>query len=405
MKRLLYFCLGLIIISSGLKAQHFSKAVVTDVVFVRQTNSKVNSLTFPFYFQEKGFIADVLGDIEKYLKQKFLVDSVEFSFPDSINYYSNFYPQDIKLKSKAKNKGGKDVLYTSVKTTVQQAAVINGTQLYKFITELTVYTGRGRLYYKFKNSIPFETFAGEDISGNIQMSDYDFYVFYFDGIQKAFEGIIKRDERRYVARPLTEKYADFAGHAEKFYMNLSGGSYNYGNDFENLVEVLDLKNNNLLAGSGYFNFPMVFQSEMISDGIFLANKLNDKKYVVSLGEGNKYVNAYANSSTPILVYFLNQNTDTATMFSYDRKDTLTAFIDSMHYKLALNENLNCYELFCNDSLIAAINEMEDRKVILVSDYITENQLGEMFNILFAFDYAMAVEDRLYDIYFRNTMSY
>lgn len=386
--------------------QGYKKAVVTDVVFVRQTNTAVNSLSFPFYFHHKDFMSDVQSDIKKYLGLKFGVDSVEFSLPDSISYYSGYFPKKLNTKEKAKVLGGGDkkILFVSIETKIQQWVEISGVNTYRFITEINIYNGKGKLFYRFKNIIPFETYSGEEVSGNAQMSDFDFYVFYFDGIKSVFEGQVKADEKRYVSRPLTEKYNDFAAYSEKFYMTFANTTYNYGSDIEKLAQVLNLNNNNLVAGAGYFNFGLVFESNMITDGIFLENKFLDKKYKVQLASGSKYVYTYANPATALKFYSVNQSTDTATMYVYDRNGTLTAGSnDSTQYKLMYNSGLNCLEFLHNDILFAVINELDDKKVILVSNYVSESQLGEMFNMLFVYEYAMAIENKLYYYYSSSSM--
>jgi hypothetical protein len=379
-------------------AQEFKKLVVTDVVYVRQTNVRVTAQTFPYYFQQKGFIADVLGDIAKYSKRKFSVETVEFSIPDSVNYYSGFSPNKINLRRKARMLGGKDILYAAVETKIQQGAMVNDVQYYRFVTSLQIYTGKGRKYYVYKNIIPFETYADEDIPGDVQISDYDFYAFYLDGIQRVFEGTTKRDEHRYVPQPLADKYFDFAGNAEKFYMNFSGQSYNYGNDLKNMMEVLSLKNNNLVAGSGYFNFQLVFESNMVSDGIILENKLQNKEYIVKLRGSENYSYMHLMPGSKIIMDFLSKNKDTLMTFIRDFNGPLAVTIGNCQYKFIANSNARYRELFCNDSLIATTNEMDDKIVMVVSNSITENQLADMLNLMFAYDYTQAVEDRVYSFY-------
>jgi hypothetical protein len=397
MKYLLNSLFLLILSGNFSLGQQYKKAVVTDVVFVRQTNVHVTNQSFPFYFHHKNFVADVLGDIEKFIKLKFLIDSVEFSVPDSITYYADFLPHSIKLKAQAKQLGGKDVLYVSVETILQEGASVNGLTSYRFVTNINIYTGKGRLYYRFKSIIPFENYDGEDIPGVVQMSDYDFYAFYFDGIQRAFEGTTKRESKRYVAKPLNDKYLTFSENAEKFYLNFAGHSYNYGSDFENLVEVLSLKNNNLVAGTGYFNFSLAFESNMVTEGIILNNKVHKKNYQVKLRTGENYIRKYVNPYEPIIIDYIGPTKDTSASFVSDRKLTFTGTFDSDYYKLVSNDYHNYFELYRNDSLIALINEMDDRKVILLDNFVTEIQLGDIINLMFAYDYSMAVEDKLYNL--------
>ncbi|MBN2485839.1 MAG: hypothetical protein JXB34_07670 [Bacteroidales bacterium] len=222
MNRFYSTLVALIFFKLWLGAQNYDKAIVTDVVFFRQTNIGVTSLSFPFYFYQKGFVADVQGDIARFLQKKFLVDSIEFSKPDSIFYYAGFYPLPLQTRQKAKQHRQSNILYVSVETIVQQGVTANYTETFRFVTTLRIYNGKGRLYYRFKNVIPFEPYAGDYIAGETKMSETDFYVFYFDGIKNVFDGTDKHSDKRYVEKPLAEKYNAFAREAEKFYWAFSG---------------------------------------------------------------------------------------------------------------------------------------------------------------------------------------
>lgn len=372
-------------------SQKYQKAVVTDVNYFIESGAMANSDNFPFYFQHPEFITDIQDDIKKYIHEKFGIDTVIFQNPGTIWHSEGFLPPELKARDLAKKQAGKNVLYVGVETVLKEAAIINGTFLYKMITRVKAYKKGGKKVYKFKNQIPFETYRGEEITGHIQMKEQDFYAFYFDGLEMAFSGKVKKVDRRYLEQPPTDFYNDFLNNAEKFYMVRESNGYSYGNNMESLSEILAFKGDLLNAFGKELDLGNLFEGNFINEGYMVKNFLKDKDYRVKLKGGENTLFNFISVSKDIEIDFSDMEKKEVGKFTYKSNDEMNGQFQGDNYQFIWNNEYNVVEVRTDNEKIILINDLGDRKVVFVRKNITEKELGDLYNLIFAYDFALAAK--------------
>jgi hypothetical protein len=372
-------------------SQKYQKAVVTDVNYILQLGgTTTNTDNFPLYFYYPEFIADIDSDIRKYTKEKFLVDSVEFYLLDSVFYTQAYFAPDLKVRDAAKFSHDKSVVYISVETLIRESAIINGVVLYKMITRVKAYRGGGKKIYKFKNQIPFETYRGEEITGNILMKENDFYAFYFDGLEMAFSGEIAKVEKRYIEQPPTKHYEDFLQNSEKFYMIQEKRKISYGKDVDDLSEILSFRSSPLNILDDELDFGNIFEGNFINDGCYLTNNFKNEEYKVKLKGGENTLFNFLSITKDIEINFLDKEKKEVGKFTFSSDGVMNGKFKDREYKMLWNYEYDVAEISSSEMLML-INVLDDRKVIFVRNDISEQELGDIFNLIFAYDFSLAAK--------------
>ncbi len=371
--------------------QKYEKAVITDVNYILQLGgTTTNTDNFPFYFYYPEFIADIHSDIRKYTKEKFQVDSVEFYLPDSVFYTQAYFAPELKVRDAAKSSHDKSVVYISVETLIRESAIINGVFLYKMITRVKAYRGGGKKLYKFKNQIPFETYRWEEITGNLLISENDFYTFYFDGLEMAFSGEIAKVEKRYIEQPPTTHYADFLQNSEKFYMIREKRKVSYGKDMKNLNEIISFRVNPLNVLDDELDFGNIFEGNFINDGCYLKNNFKNEEYKVKLKGGENTLFNFLTVSKDIEINFLDKEKEEIGKFTFSSDDVMNGRFGDREYKMLWNYEYDVAEI-SSDVMLMLINILDGTKIIFVRKDISEQELGDIFNLIFAYDFALAAK--------------
>ncbi|MBN1116309.1 MAG: hypothetical protein JXA77_03825 [Bacteroidales bacterium] len=377
--------IGIILFSQNLAAQKYHKAVVTDINYLLRLGEGTNQETFPMYFQHQEFINDIQSDIARYSKNRFGVDTVIFDNPGKINYLENFTAPKLKVKEAAKS-GEKGTIYISVETILQLSIMTNTGVTYSFMTRVKAYNHKGRSVYKFKNKIPFTPMIEEDIVGAVEMSEQDFYVFYFDGLLNAFEGKIKREEKRYNLKPPTEHYSEFLSNAEKFYLVPNYRSYLYGRSMDDLKEVVTFKDKFFDGLDNEFDLGNIFEGNKVRYSYRLTNTLKNEDYIIKIKSSESTLFNFLSISSGVQIAIQNDKKEDVGEFQYSYNELEGTFKEKK-YKIIWIPEFYCAEVTTDDGLKILINELGDRKVLFIHNSLSEEQLEDIFNLAFIYDFA------------------
>lgn len=391
----LYLASCLIVLSLGSYTQTNKMGVVTNVDYFISNSYGINSKSFPFYFYHKEFIADVLSDISIHVKEKFSLDTVLFLDPNKINYSEGTFAPSQNGKEIAKTSGVRGNLYIQIRTSITDRIVINGASGYSFVTKVKVFDHRGKTKYKFKNEIPFVVTEGDEITGIVEIAEQDFYAFYFDGIKYVFEGKPKTSEEFFISKPPTSRYDSFLAQSEKFYITQTEKGYSYGPDLETLKEVLVFREDQKNSRDGESFFEDIFDKNRVRDGYNLINKFQDKEFLVKVqGEHKEWFNFFS-SSEPIEVNFLDSLDQISGHFSLEwYSSKLNGKFADRSYNVNWEGNYDCSEVHHKEDIIALIIRRSDYNIVYVSNLISEEILGDIFNVVFAWDFSHEVKSKI-----------
>lgn len=376
-------------------AQQFEKAIVTDLNFIRRYSVDVNGDIFPFYFQEKGFIKDIQSEIRLLIEEKFGVSEVLFLTPDSITYVEESVAPKLQVKDYAIYTKRETTVFISVETILQFYATVEQEKTYRFTTRINAYNNSGKKVYSFKNHIPFTTYWGDEISGLVQMSEPDFYTFYFDGLYLAFAGKNKSIEKRYIAAPSADLFSDFTQAALKFYLLTEMNGYGYGADYNNLSEALQFGINYWAVGrDDVFNFRNLATVDFLDGGYSFMNQFDEQEYQVRLRGG---VNSLRDTYDPLADInweLLSGDGVVISIQTYDKNGSLKGEYDAKEISLLWNGEYSCLEFYYQKELLALVNYNLESKVLYLSKDISQASLKALINSIFIYDYSRAVRTRL-----------
>lgn len=383
------FTLLFIFINAATFAQKYSKAIVTDLNYLRRFGAEVTALNFPFYFQEKEFVVDVQQEVRRLVKEKFGVGEVLFLNPDSIFYAD----MPVAAKTQAKEFGIYSVrdstLYISVETILQFSSEIDQDRTFKFTTRVEVYNGRGKKVYAHKNHIPFTPYYGDEIAGSVDLSMDDFYAFYFDGLFYAFEGNVRTVDKRYVAKPVAQKYFEEIQRTSKYYLHTQANGYAYGKDYNDLSELLHFTINYWDDNNEVFEFSNLVTVEFLDGGYNLINKLDGKEYQVRMKGGVAQLQNIYEIYADIKWELLEVGEGHIGDFVYST-GCLKGAVNEEPIQLIWKGDYSCLEVYAEEKRIALVNYDKVNKTLFLSRELTREQLINLVNSLFIYDYARAV---------------
>jgi hypothetical protein len=383
---LLSFCLCICIMQMA--GQQFHKAVVTDVNYMLRLSPYVDQQRFPFYFHFQEFIDDVLGDITKHIQEKFGIDTVIFFNPGTINVTEAFFAPGTKAKTLSRS-GDREALYFAVETMLQLFVTKNDVPTYHFITSIKAFNG-GKQVYKFSNRIPFTPVIEDDITGIIEMGEQDFYAFYFDGLQLAFEGQISKDQKRYTLKPPTPNYAEFLKHCLKHYVVAQRNAYLYGISMDTLQEAIAFSNKFFQGIDNELNLGNLFEGNKVKDTYYVINRLSSEDYIIKFIGGESTVLNIISIATGLEITIRDRNEKEWGRFDYSNGRLEGNFYDR-HYRLIWNPEFRCTEFETDNVLTLLINDFGDQKVLFLDDATSPEEQSEILTLIFLYDFALQAQ--------------
>lgn len=381
-----------------LHAQHYDKALVTDLNFMRRPGELVNEGSFPFYFHYPEFAADVQSDIEKHLKSRFGVNEVLFTSDDSIFYFESILAPKTRAKEYARSGAVRVSLYVAVETILQEYAYLNNEQLFRFTTRVSVYNAKGKEIYSFKNHIPFVSYFGDEITGLADMGEEDFYAFYFDGLQYAFEGKNEVSNKRYIEKPTAKRYSDFTGQSEKFYLVTESDGYSYGKSMDERAEIVRFTQIYWENYGQAFDFSNLVTLEFLDNGYHFINRLNQTEYLVRIKSSVQSLQQKTDPMDDIDLQLLDASGKHIGYFTYYGVSRFSGKYIGRDYRFDYSDYFNCLEVYADDILIALINPRYNQKILFLTPSISREQLQSLINLIFVYDYALAIRNKAIEVY-------
>ncbi len=378
-----------------LLSQTYKQAIITAVHYsVQQSAEASMGEAFPFYFHHQEFTQDIFSDIEKFTKSSFKVDKVVFSEPMQVQTSSSFMRPSLNAKATAQAEKDPETVYIEVLTFLNLRHVTNGIPVYGFHTFVSAFNFKGKEIYHSKITIPFETLRGEEIADQVMMGEEDFYAFYLEGLEQAFASEDKKIEKRYVMKPTAGYYQDFVASSEKFYMTRIPKGYAYGRNIDETREVLTFKSSFWKNSETSYNFEGVVSGNWLKEGYRMMNHLNNEEYLVKLKGGETTIFNFLSATSPVEVEFRDMAKTEIGNLTFNWDDALTGSFQSKDYRVKYNPVYFCSEVYSGNQLIALLNYLPDFTVIFVHQTATEEQLADLFNLIFVWDFSINLRQQL-----------
>lgn len=367
------------------KSQDNKKLLVTEVNYLRRPGKFVNSETFPFYFHHKEFIKDVHSDIQKHLEKRFGKLNVEFLTPDSIYYTEALIAPATSVRQIAKSKSTIADYYASVETMLGESSEINGVINYSFNTKVKVYNNKGQQLFKFRNKIPFVVTLDESIVGKAEISETDFYTFYLDGLEMAFGGDVQVADKRYIVKPPTNNYDEFLGLSEKFYLQRKGKEYFYGASSQNLQSIYSFSEvvNNEDVVLFFFN------DYVVHDKYNVYNNFTGDSMLIKLKTDEVKFESIQDDIGSVIIEAFNKENKEGRFFAVDYSEYAGELLE-YEFSVKWNEEFLVHEIFIDDALMFLLYDFNEEQIIHIHRSVNEEQLGQLFNLVFMFDYLQAI---------------
>lgn len=385
----IYLMLFSLCLVGQLSSQTYKKAVITAVHYsVQQSSEASMGEAFPFYFQHKEFTQDIFSDIEKYTRSKFNVDTVVFSEPRQVQTSFNSFRPSLNAREIALTEKNPETVYIEVLTFLNLRHITNDIPVYGFHTFVKAFNFKGKEIYQSKITIPFETMRGEEIADQAMMGEEDFYAFYFEGLEQAFAHENKKIEKRFVMKPTAGYYKDFVSATEKFYMVRIPKGYAYGQNIDQMKDVLTFKNNFWNTSGTSYNFEGIVSGNWLKEGYRMMNHLNNEEYLVKLKGGETTFFNFATAVSSVEVIFRDMEKTEIGNFTFNWDEALTGRLRSKEYRVQFNTLYFCSEVYSGNQMIALLNYLPDRTVIYVHQTATEEQLADLFSLIFIWDFSI-----------------
>jgi hypothetical protein len=160
-----------------------------------------------------------------------------------------------------------------------------------------------------------------------------------------------------------------------------------------MTEVLEFNTSNWYNIDDEFGFGILFEINKIKKGYYLQNKLKNEHYLVKLK--NVYNSTFDFLLVSSKVSVMLHTTDTNKLGEFTYNDgKLEGNLDNEHYTINWNEDYNAAELRSGDQLIVLFKYLNDRIVFYLHNTLTEKQLGDLFNLIFIYDFSDLVQQKL-----------
>lgn len=375
-----------------LNGQEYKQAIVTDLNYLCKTSDNLRLADFPFYYSN-SFVEEVQKEITTQIKKRFAVENVYYLNADSIYYYAAGYSISAEAKDYARYTKRDSTLYVSVETMIQAFAQIGDELLYRFVTKVNVYNNKGKRIFDYKNIIPFVSVETEIISGKAEMSAEDFYNFFLDGIDYAFEGKYGQVTKRYISKPFASEYLGFIYQFNKFYLVPGYTGIDFGSSVDGATKVLDYKIEIKSNVSFDLLYTQMVSVDNLDNGVVIDNYLDSLEYSVRMKGGVDYFEGKHDPETEFTLEVLNASKNVIGEFRYDEKYNLSGTFNKRKVNFDVNSNYDCYEVYYDDQLVALINPGESNSVYYLTPDITSDELTDLMTISFTQLFARGI--RLY----------
>lgn len=376
----------------NINAQGYHKVILTDVKFLSRQTPNDSKESFPNYFVDQLFTENILSNIGSMVRERYNAQRVEYALPGVIEYKFGSFADGTRLNKFASAPAIGNI-FVSIESIVQFSSSVNGKTFYKLITEVNSIDGKGKKVYHFINKIPFSIKTNDSITGLEKISKGDLFNLYLDGVQNALIGKHKKLEPRIYIKPTSTYYKEFLANSEKLYMIPGNNIYNYGKTIETSNKiVLEFKYNMWRSIGGNISGNILDNSNRIKDEYKLSNLFTKEDYLVKLSGGSSNLFNILTIGSEFKIEF-NKGYVKVGSFIVTDWNRIEGNFNGNNFIVNQNPIYAVQEIYKSGTLIALVNSTENKKTIFLKKDTSEQELGELFNLIFAWDFTMMLKQK------------
>jgi hypothetical protein len=362
----------LLLFGQGLIAQQDKKVVVTGIkyILVENSNHLVNSISFPFYFNDDVFLDEIAKSLINSLKERFEVQKVTL-LPGAKIIYGTGRPVK-KLRAKIPEDFNENDIYVELASYFSYHQSDSNGEGYKLVTLVSAFDYQEKILFRSENNIPFKVRNGDWIQSDTVMNWRDFEYFYIRGLEDAIYGYPKWTNTQTIDHQAAGEYDPFILDAEKLKLIVTADSYTLEKSNQKKTTLI-----NVIKSTG----------EMLSafgktDGayeFYLKNFPENKGYVLQMFGSKDYVNK--SDYTITVVAGLNEGDKISGEFKLDYDCNLTGKINGSQVLVLYNWNRSVAEFVIDNQLIALLHNIDNQRILYYSKQVDNSLLGLFSNLL------------------------
>jgi hypothetical protein len=377
--------------------QPYNKAVITDLRYYLSVNTDagINNRTFPFYFDSEKFNQKIHSVIEENLTVKYGVEKFEYRHGKNMNYQEGIQLERLHLKDDV-DRSEKSTLYVAVVSSVYASMVINGVPRYVMLVKVKAVNHKKRKVYKFKCKQPFEIFQGEEITGIVMLGELDFQDMFLHTLDESLKGNHPILGSLDLNKPATLKYNEFLANSTRFLQTEKGKIISFIDDNDEGFDAIEYKGDFWRSYTNNTNIAseetgqLLWQNK-VKRTYDLKNLILNEDYRVKIKGGDSEWFNFITFHEDVKVIFKNDTVNEGE-FTYDPAGLLQGTFNGQKCGVEWIYENNVAEVFIDDDLIGLIQPLPDKKYIYFPNDLSDEDVGLLINLVFAFDYAQYVQD-------------
>lgn len=376
MKNILLPLTILFYISGVSFAQEYKQMIVTDIKHhvVSNTYYDVSKLSFPCYFSDSLFLADIRDIIIDFGKTKYAVDTI--IFPEESLVSCEEVPYLPKLYQKVPDNAETKNLYMSISTSISYRMIEYQEVFYQLVTRVNIVDSKNKKRMKKTNYLPFMVKLGEGIVADTLIHRVDFEIFYLEALSAAFKGSPELFEKRFVYQPLTERYDDFLFDAGDYTIEKNDTSCALGKEDGERIPIIEIRavlpvSNDSVALADDYKAVCQYQ---------ITHQLNkDQNNLIFFADGSSQIGIKVNGG-------MNSGD-----FSYSNQGVLNGTWNKDTVSIQWKATSSLSEVWINNQLAAIIHYRTDGEHLYFRYNLSPTSLAKIAFLVYLYDEAESVK--------------
>ena len=369
LRQFFIFCTLLLILHKGLSGQEDKKVVVTGIKYILVKNNArhVNTITFPFYFNDEIFFNTISNSLLNSLKSKFGVQKVTLMQGTTIQYGTGRPIR--KVKPKVPSESNENDIYVGLATYLSADNFDSENDCYKLVTLATAVDYKGKIIYKSVNKIPFKVNYGDWILSDTVMNWRDFEYFYIQGLEACIKGEPKNFDVQYIDHQTDGEYDEFVRNSIKYEFVPAQNAYYLQNPDKERLTIINIREDPTTDNSIPASMEGLYKFQ-------LENLAQKKNYDLRIYGFKEFIDE--TTFTINVIIGLKSDTEELYEFKLDPDYNLNGTIGKSQVLVYRNWDKSVDEFIIDNQLVAIMHEENNKRILY---YYPDADPGNIWSIV------------------------